>query len=103
MLGCGAGDRPEAAGDTASTLTKDDPDPSTSTEEEAVLPTGANGEPGIPRRTCEPLSFKDCRVYYTDANGIRQCPLTYQLCDTTGHWLPCGEYYLGAYNVITKK
>jgi hypothetical protein len=77
--------------------------PSTSTAEDALNPVVAVGEPGIPRRDCEPLSYKECRVYYTDHNGIPQCPMSHQLCSTAGRWLPCGEYYFDANMVITKK
>jgi len=100
-LGCSGSDRPEVAGDTASEIMSGMIDPAVGSDAGLEV---ALGEPGIPRRVCEPLTFKDCRIYYKDDNGIQQCPSSYQVCDATGRkWLPCGEYYVGQDGELVKQ
>lgn len=90
-VGCASADRPTSTAETGG-------DPG----DEALDPTDVaasplTGEPGMPRRICTPRAARECRYYYTDESGQRQCPMSYQLCKADGtDWLPCGEYELGA-------
>lgn len=91
-VACGSSGHPTDTAETSSELAADED------EVDATYATRAPsvGEPGIPRRTCEPRSARECHYYYTDDSGQRQCPLSYQLCKADGSdWLPCGEYRVG--------
>lgn len=89
-VACGSSDRPSSTADTSSELVAGEVDP-------IYAPTApASGEPGQTAQKCSPRSARECRWYYTDESGQRQCPMSYQLCKVDGSdWLPCGEYRIG--------
>lgn len=85
LLGCGPADdgRPE-------------PSPSVdSLAEEAAAIRAAYIEASA-QPVCTPRETSACRWYYYGEDGQLHCPMSIRICASTGRWLPCGEYLLGA-------
>lgn len=98
LFGCAAEVRPEAEGQTASELGATNAARAAAmTAPDPAHTTPAAGEPGAVRTTCKPREVRECRYYYTDASGQRQCPMDIQICQLDGKdWLPCGLYSFDA-------
>lgn len=96
LFGCASEAHPDAQGDTASELASSaagDAALMTAPDPAHTTPVAAAGEPGSVRTTCKPRDVRECRFYYTDASGQRQCPTDIQICQVDGKdWLPCGLY-----------
>jgi len=86
LVGCGGGDRPDAAGEGSAFLVSGDPGPSASSSD-----AGADARWPV----CEPGTFSECRLYFQDAQGQMHCPASVALCRPDGKgFYGCGQYVM---------